>query len=315
MYNLEDYLGNKMRLSAEVESIKSGWSSSGMKTIWLVYLKDITTKDVSLGNQTCKVFFNGTRYVDDLSSGDIISFDAEVGKLERGKLNLKCVYPLDKVEQNTTEDIDTTSLDKLDQVIEYLKTGKVKGLDNKTIDNIVKQYTESSWDCDYLFRYFLIQSGDKIGHGKKSTYEKVLKKLKPILYFVYKLYDSNGEVIYVGSSSSIQNRLKSHYHSKDFEYVEVCKCSNKIDMLRLEHFTIKSLFPQLNKDLNLTLAQDYLPSEQHVFTSFYDADYNYIPHLLPFIVGCKVRKTHYKNLKGIKLLIRKSLLTKKSLKL
>lgn len=65
-------------------------------------------------------------------------------------------------------------------------------------------------------------------------------------YFVYCLY-KDGEIIYIGSSTQLINRLKSHRKDKEFDSVCYCELPNKQLMLEFEEYGIYNLNPRINK--------------------------------------------------------------------
>ena len=65
-------------------------------------------------------------------------------------------------------------------------------------------------------------------------------------YFVYCLMTS-GEIIYIGSSTKLLNRIRTHRKDKEFDEVRYCELPNKKSMLDLEMFAIDKVKPPLNR--------------------------------------------------------------------
>ena len=64
-------------------------------------------------------------------------------------------------------------------------------------------------------------------------------------YFVYCLY-KDSDVIYVGSSTNLLLRLKTHKRDKDFNKVIYCELPNREVMLDFEAYCIDRIRPPLN---------------------------------------------------------------------
>lgn len=74
---------------------------------------------------------------------------------------------------------------------------------------------------------------------------------------VYRFLDTSENVIYVGSSKSVDRRLKSHFGGKQGHLgknvysqvarVEVCKCTDYPTALALEQYLINKYKPRYNK--------------------------------------------------------------------
>jgi len=65
------------------------------------------------------------------------------------------------------------------------------------------------------------------------------------MYFVYSIY-RNGEIVYIGSSKNIYKRFKEHKYQKDFEFIELIRCSDMREALTVEREMIFKHQPQEN---------------------------------------------------------------------
>ncbi|AUR93475.1 GIY-YIG nuclease superfamily protein [Vibrio phage 1.187.O._10N.286.49.F1] len=83
-----------------------------------------------------------------------------------------------------------------------------------------------------------------------------ITKFLPKLFTVY-LLKSKGEIVYVGSSYSLETRLVAHKRDKSFDEVLVCIKSTKEEMLNLENAYIQQYTPCYNKSANLKRAASY----------------------------------------------------------
>lgn len=69
-------------------------------------------------------------------------------------------------------------------------------------------------------------------------------------YFVYCLYQKD-EIIYIGSSTKLLNRLITHKKDKDFDKVVYCELNDRQTMLDFEIYYIDKVKPRLNRILPL----------------------------------------------------------------
>lgn len=67
-------------------------------------------------------------------------------------------------------------------------------------------------------------------------------------YFVYCLMKED-QVVYIGSSSKLLNRIKKHSTDKDFDKVTYCELPDKQTMLEFEKFSINKVRPPLNRSI------------------------------------------------------------------
>lgn len=65
-------------------------------------------------------------------------------------------------------------------------------------------------------------------------------------YFVYCLYKDD-QIIYIGSSTKLVNRVIAHNKDKDFDSVVYCRLPDKQTMLNFEIYAIDKVKPPLNK--------------------------------------------------------------------
>lgn len=65
-------------------------------------------------------------------------------------------------------------------------------------------------------------------------------------YFVYCLM-SKGEIVYIGSSTKLMNRIKTHKKDKEFDEVMYCELLDRQTMLDFEIYAINKVKPPLNR--------------------------------------------------------------------
>ena len=83
----------------------------------------------------------------------------------------------------------------------------------------------------------------------------------PITSGVYKFYDSNHQILYVGKANNLRNRVKSYFNEELYDRpfvkqmipfiddIEIIKTNNEIESLVLESALIKKYKPKYNSDL------------------------------------------------------------------
>lgn len=67
-------------------------------------------------------------------------------------------------------------------------------------------------------------------------------------YFVYCLFKGD-DIIYIGSSTKLLNRLKTHSKDKDFDKVVYCELPDQKTMLEFEIYSIDKVRPPLNRSV------------------------------------------------------------------
>lgn len=90
-------------------------------------------------------------------------------------------------------------------------------------------------------------------YNRPNHLRQVIHNTRPEVLLVYQLLN-HGEVVYVGKSASIDNRLSSHSKNKQFDNVLLCSCSTEKEQQVLENSLIDLIRPPLNKSLNLQLV-------------------------------------------------------------
>lgn len=67
-------------------------------------------------------------------------------------------------------------------------------------------------------------------------------------YFVYRLYDADDRLLYVGMSRRVRSRLREHYASRGgyVDHHNLTECANEAEMVALERLWIQSMHPPLN---------------------------------------------------------------------
>lgn len=83
----------------------------------------------------------------------------------------------------------------------------------------------------------------------------------PITSGVYKFYDSNHQILYVGKANNLRNEVKSYFNEELYDRpfvkqmipfiddIEIIKTNNEIESLVLESALIKKYKPKYNIDL------------------------------------------------------------------
>lgn len=70
---------------------------------------------------------------------------------------------------------------------------------------------------------------------------------KPVVYFLTKNREGYGpQILYVGSTIDLANRLKHHSSRKDFDRVFFIELSSSEDLIKMEFALIRALSPPLN---------------------------------------------------------------------
>lgn len=87
-------------------------------------------------------------------------------------------------------------------------------------------------------------------YNRPNHLRHLIFNLTPTYLLVYQLL-LDGEVIYVGKSNNIHNRLSTHSKTKVFDKVLLAKCEDEVSQSVLEATLIDRLRPPLNKSLDL----------------------------------------------------------------
>lgn len=208
----------------------------------------------------------------DVNDGDIITFKAKLG-------DFKLCHPTNiKVEKS----LDKSHLkwDMYSDALEYLSSRNINVFSHDDIKKIFSLYKEHKDIDDITFLPDLINTIEinGIGFKKKTLYYRLLREFTPIFYFVYRLY-KDGTIIYIGSSTNLDSRIKAHMKDKDFDLIDVCLCEDKEHMLRLEHYNIMITTPILNSDMNLNYARDYNKDNKDFFVKYCDLSNNILPYI------------------------------------
>lgn len=91
---------------------------------------------------------------------------------------------------------------------------------------------------------------------KNAELCKFIKEFLPRNYVVYKLY-ADEELVYVGVSCDVHNRISTHHRDKNFNKVVVCAKNTKEEALNLENTLIHNHLPKYNKSAILSRVQKY----------------------------------------------------------
>lgn len=87
-------------------------------------------------------------------------------------------------------------------------------------------------------------------YNRPNHLRQLIFNLEPKYLLVYQLL-LDGEIVYVGKTNNIHNRLFSHSKDKAFDKVLLAKCEDELSQSMLENTLIELIRPPLNKSLNL----------------------------------------------------------------
>lgn len=91
---------------------------------------------------------------------------------------------------------------------------------------------------------------------KNSELCGFIRKFLPKVYCVYTLYNDK-DLVYIGSTCSLDSRLYVHSKDKVFNRVEVCVKATKEEMVNLENHMINTYQPLYNKTSNIKRSKAY----------------------------------------------------------
>jgi hypothetical protein len=109
-----------------------------------------------------------------------------------------------------------------------------------------------------------------------AVIRKALMLFRPFNYFVYLLV-KDGDIIYVGKTINVQDRMKDHTSNKDFDDIRIFACSTKQEQDVLENTCIFKYCPPLNRSVRLKEVDKEM--ELPAFVSAKD-------FYFPFLTGC-----------------------------
>lgn len=163
-------------------------------------------------------------------------------------------------------------------IVNTLNDSKIRAFTNKDfLLKVEEEIKDKVHDKNYLFKSVFEEfTKHPTAKGRSTVKESVLFRLKPDLYFVYKLYCKE-ELVYIGFSKRVSNRLNTHLKDKEVDKIELCKCSSKEEAEHLENHLILKHKPSLNKSVNLRLARLHTTNDTHLFVSPEDMDYDLVP--------------------------------------
>lgn len=87
-------------------------------------------------------------------------------------------------------------------------------------------------------------------YNRPNHLRYLISNLEPKYLLVYQLL-LDGEIIYVGKTNNIHNRLVAHSKDKLFDKVLLAKCEDEVNQSALESTLIEIIRPPLNRSLNL----------------------------------------------------------------
>jgi predicted GIY-YIG superfamily endonuclease len=107
-------------------------------------------------------------------------------------------------------------------------------------------------------------------------------------YYIYKALDINLEVIYVGLTTNVNQRMKQHKMSSEWydeaDYIFIAECDNKTSMLLYEQYYINKYNPKYNKkdkrydEVKILKVNDLIfyyeyKSNISIINNYYNIDY------------------------------------------
>jgi len=120
------------------------------------------------------------------------------------------------------------------------------------VDKFREQVTEKQ-SVNYVF-WKVAKLFTEFEYKRKAVMEYLLKAFTPYEFCVYQLMD-NEEIVYVGKSYRLNERLNSHISlGKKFNDVRVYFCKDEREQDVVENTCIMRLWPKYNKTVNLSLA-------------------------------------------------------------
>lgn len=83
--------------------------------------------------------------------------------------------------------------------------------------------------------------------------------------FVYRFWGYNGEPIYVGQTENLKERIASHgsHRARNCDRLDICKCENRAEALRVEKSEIRRLRPLENVEHNPDFGYPSAPLIEH----------------------------------------------------
>lgn len=129
-----------------------------------------------------------------------------------------------------------------------------------TVEDLLLVFNNKVRNCDNAsIRYDIICS---LFRQRKRFFicnevlTKFINKFKPKVFCVYKLLLGD-EVVYVGSSHVVEDRIVTHTSDKEFDRVLVCVKDTKEEMLNTENYLIDHFKPKYNKSANIARVKAY----------------------------------------------------------
>lgn len=97
-------------------------------------------------------------------------------------------------------------------------------------------------------------------------------------YFVYCL-KNQGELVYIGSTTKMVDRMKAHKKDKEFDEVWYCELPDEKTMLEVEAYGISQRLPRLNRtrpEFSISALPDYVKWKKANldFLRYRDVDWN-----------------------------------------
>lgn len=110
---------------------------------------------------------------------------------------------------------------------------------------------------EYLFTLLVEQNNtEKVYKGKAGKIVLAMYNLQPTINFIYKLYQDS-ELVYVGRTTAIKERLSKHRRSKKFNNTSIYLCNDTDNVDVIENGLIRKYMPPLNKSINLEMARQW----------------------------------------------------------
>lgn len=117
-------------------------------------------------------------------------------------------------------------------------------------------------------------------------------KIKQKVSGVYKLYDINKKLIYIGvSSSDLYNRTRKSILDKNADYVSVCETSSDLDASIIEVALIGKYKPIMNKcAASKSIIESTIQIKEPSFSAIVNVNVFMEMHNLPSILHAKIHK-------------------------
>lgn len=143
---------------------------------------------------------------------------------------------------------------EIQDLLDLVYTDTLKGSSGElVVKNHIDELLKNKYCKEYLYKTiaeeFQISKPPSL---RVSVF--ALHYTKPEINYIYKLYNKDN-LIYIGQTSNLYQRIKTHRRSKEFSKVEVYMCQFYQNPDHLESWLINHYQPPLNKSLNLEFSR------------------------------------------------------------